>query len=89
MGGEWDAPALTNLIQVVQSHQKKCALYTGLELQAIPEALRQELDYLKYGPYMQHLGGLNSKTTNQKLINLKTNEVLNSFFTEDTNDSLN
>lgn len=89
MGGEWDEVALIKLIQVVQSHQKKCALYTGLEFQAVPEKLLQELDYLKYGPYMQHLGGLNSQTTNQKLINLKTNEVLNSFFTEDTNDSLN
>lgn len=86
MGGEWDIETLMNLIDIAQEHHKKTALYTGLELSDVPDRLKNKLNYLKYGPYIQKLGGLNSKTTNQRLLNLKTNEILNSFFTEDTND---
>ncbi len=86
MGGEWELSTLISLIDIAKQHQKKTALYTGLELSEVPEILKSKLDYLKYGPYISTLGGLNSKTTNQRLLNLKTNEILNSFFTEDTND---
>jgi anaerobic ribonucleoside-triphosphate reductase activating protein len=86
MGGEWELSTLISLIDIAKQRQKKTALYTGLELSEVPEILKSKLDYLKYGPYISTLGGLNSKTTNQRLLNLKTNEILNSFFTEDTND---
>jgi len=86
MGGEWDLSTLLDLIDIAQKHSKKTALYTGLEWHQVPQILKNKLDYLKYGPFIQKLGGLNSKITNQRLINLKTNKILNSFFTEDTND---
>ena len=86
MGGEWELSTLISLIDIAKQRQKKTALYTGLELSEVPEILKSKLDYLKYGPYISTLGGLNSRTTNQRLLNLKTNEILNSFFTEDTND---
>lgn len=89
MGGEWQLASLMEMIQVTKTHNKKIALYTGLQLDEIPKVLISNLDYLKYGPYIPELGGLSSKTTNQRLINLTTNEELNSFFKEDANDSLN
>ena len=89
MGGEWQLDSLIEMIQVTKKHNKKIALYTGLQFDEIPQVLINNLDYLKYGPYIPKLGGLSSKTTNQRLINLTTNEELNSFFKEDTNDSLN
>lgn len=89
MGGEWQLASLIEMIHIAKLKNKKTALYTGLQIDEVPEELTQILDYLKYGPYIQELGGLSSKTTNQRLLNLKTNEIINSFITEDTNDSLN
>jgi anaerobic ribonucleoside-triphosphate reductase activating protein len=89
MGGEWQLTSLIEMIHVTKKHGKKIALYTGLQFDEIPQVLISNLDYLKYGPYIPELGGLSSKTTNQRLINLTTNEELNSFFKEDANDSLN
>lgn len=43
----------------------KTALYSGAE--NIPEHLWNYFDYVKIGPYKQELGGLDSKTTNQKM----------------------
>ncbi len=80
MGGEWNLTSLLEMIQVAKRHNKKIAHYTGLQLDEIPKALINNLDYLKYGPYIPELGGLSSKNTNQRLINLTTNDELNSFF---------
>jgi anaerobic ribonucleoside-triphosphate reductase activating protein len=88
MGGEWDLALLMELIHCAKKYGKKVALYTGLELLAVPEVLLRNLDYIKYGPYISELGGLNSIKTNQRLIHLKTNTVLNSFFREDINDQI-
>lgn len=43
----------------------KTALYSGAE--NIPEHLWNYFDYIKIGPYKQELGGLNGKTTNQRM----------------------
>ena len=42
-----------------------------------------KLDYLKYGHWDASLGGLDSKTTNQVFLNLKTGEKLNNYFWKD------
>ncbi len=89
MGGEWELTSLLEMILIAKKHNKKTALYTGLQFADVPELLIGNLDYLKYGPYIPELGGLGSRKTNQRLLNLKTNERINSFIKEDTNDSLN
>lgn len=43
----------------------KTALYSGAI--EIPSELYQYFDYIKIGPYIQELGGLASKTTNQRM----------------------
>lgn len=88
MGGEWQLSLLLDFIFISKNNMKKTALYTGLEINDVPSALIKNLDYLKYGPYVPELGGLNSKITNQRLIDLTNNIVLNSFFTEDSDDSI-
>lgn len=82
MGGEWAPLELIDLLQFVKSRGLKTALYTGQT--SISENLLRELDYLKVGPYIQELGGLDSPTTNQRLFDLKNNKILNSFFIDST-----
>lgn len=89
MGGEWEKDNLIQLLNICRDFGLKTALYTGLE-NAEGEIL-QCLDYLKTGPYRAERGGLDALTTNQKLINVKTGECLNRFFTrprEAYNDTL-
>lgn len=80
LGGEWEEITLINLLKYIKSYNLKTALYTGLERHQISQPLLNRLDYLKYGSYRAELGPLTSPTTNQKLINLKTNENLNHYF---------
>lgn len=71
-GGEWDYKAsLLKLIYQAQTFGLKVCLYTGLELEEIPQTLLEPLDAIKVGPYIEDLGGLDSPTTNQKFITLK------------------
>jgi anaerobic ribonucleoside-triphosphate reductase activating protein len=80
LGGEWHAKELVAHLTFIKSLNLKTALYTGLELSQVDSNIIEQLDYLKYGKYDAELGPLNSPRSNQKLINLKTNENLNHYF---------
>ena len=78
MGGEWEDD-LVKKIKLCTDSGLKTALYTGLNLDEVKSQnieLLSVLDYIKVGRWIEELGGLNSTTTNQRLINLKTNEVV-------------
>lgn len=79
LGGEWESENLISFLKLCKEQNLKTALYTGLE--NVDSAISNELDFLKTGPWIKKLGGLGSKHTNQKLINLKTGKTLNSYFT--------
>lgn len=81
MGGEWEED-LINKLQIVKDIGIKTALYTGLSEKKVPQGLLTHLDYIKYGRWVEKLGGLKSPFTNQKLINLNTGENLNKYFTD-------
>lgn len=72
MGEEEELPMLLSYIKL--SSNLKTALYTGKDLNT---AIKEYgdffgfLDYLKVGSYISNLGGLNSKTTNQRLYSLE------------------
>lgn len=83
MGGEWHEQELIQFCQLARQENLKTALYTGAE--QVSPALRACLDYLKTGPYVQKLGGLDSPHCNQKLINVTTGEILNSYFINQEN----
>lgn len=74
LGGEWDVPGLETLLKFCKSEGLATALYTGRN--RIPKQLTDNLDYIKTGPYIQRLGGLENPNTNQKLIKIKTGEDL-------------
>ncbi|MCB0368422.1 MAG: 4Fe-4S cluster-binding domain-containing protein [Bdellovibrionales bacterium] len=71
LGGEW-LEELVDFIKIAQETGLKTALFTGAE--TISEELYTQLDYLKTGPYIKHYGALDNPRTNQKLINLKTQQ---------------
>lgn len=87
MGGEWHEAELASMLAWIRNRKLKTALFTGLD--EVSDALKANLDYLKIGPYVAHLGGLESPDTNQKLIHLPTNQIINirSNIQEDTHDS--
>ncbi len=64
MGGD-QHPELLDLIKVVKEYNLKTALYTGSD--DVDIILKNQLDYLKTGPYIKEFGDLRSKNTNQRL----------------------
>ena len=79
LGGDWEHMLLESLLRHLKAHYDlKLALYTGCnldELLGLSELL-ETLDYLKVGPYMQELGGLSSRKTNQKLFKIQDKNLL-------------
>ena len=73
---------LTKYKNGIISHGFKTCLYTGRD-NVEDEDMLAKLDYLKYGHWDASLGGLDSKTTNQVFLNLKTGEKLNNYFWKD------
>ena len=73
MGGDADPAAVLQLAAHVQPSGLKTAWYSGRP--ATPDYLSSlytqgtliPLDYVKFGPYIEELGGLKSEKTNQRL----------------------
>lgn len=65
MGEGKDYSALTHCLQMVREAKLKTCLYSGSD-KAPPVDLAL-LDYLKLGPYIKELGGLDSPRTNQRM----------------------
>jgi anaerobic ribonucleoside-triphosphate reductase activating protein len=78
MGGEWHEEELVDFLKLSSEKKYKTCLYTGEE--KVSETILNQLTWLKTGKWEQHLGGLNSKSTNQKFIDVKTNKTLNYLF---------
>lgn len=68
MGGD-QHKELISLLKIVKEYDLKTALYTGNDF--VDVDIIKELDYVKLGAYVEELGGLTEKTTNQKLFELK------------------
>ncbi|RLA75419.1 MAG: anaerobic ribonucleoside-triphosphate reductase activating protein [Epsilonproteobacteria bacterium] len=65
-GGEWVADELLLYVDIAKQKYLKTAIYTGLELHNLEKKFINAFDYVKTGKYIQKLGAINSKTTNQK-----------------------
>lgn len=76
-GGEWNAPYLNSLLEYLRkNYQYKLALYSGHNFEFLKQSiLLQYLDYIKVGPYVETLGGLDYPSTNQRLYTLKDGEI--------------
>lgn len=64
-GGDRYYKEVMQVVQWIKEHGFKTCWYTGFS--TLPEDVRlTHFDYIKTGPYKQELGGLKSKTTNQR-----------------------
>jgi len=81
MGGEWHEKELAELLHIAKTGGLNTCLYTGLD--DVSPQLESELTYLKTGPWMPELGGLDSPLTNQRMTQLNTKDCLNTVFQRD------
>ena len=92
MGGDQNISELSRLVLTVKKYNLKVALYSGLDDDGTSlTSLHKKFDYIKLGHYDKTLGGLNQKTTNQRMYQ-RVNDILEDitykFWKEDkTNDS--
>ena len=77
-GGEWEEEWLIGMLKLVKGLGLKTALYTGLD--DVSKEIKDNLDYLKTGPFVKDCGPLNKRTTNQRMWDLKKNEDITSRF---------
>lgn len=77
LGGEWHEQ-LKTFLAIAQQKKLHTCLYTGLE--SAPGQLLPYLTYVKTGPWLAARGGLDSPTTNQQFMDLRTNQLLNHCF---------
>lgn len=75
LGGEWE-PEIKEALSYCKKIGLLTCLYTGCDNFTDREII-SNLDFLKTGHYEESLGGLSSKSTNQKFIDLRTNECIN------------
>lgn len=74
MGGDNDTEAVDRLAQYIRSKGKKAGWYSGK--QALPHSFcAAHFDYVKTGPYIEQLGGLDKPTTNQRLYKITGSEM--------------
>ena len=68
MGGDGDPKGVNLLAQYIHEEypQYHVAWYSG-RIRVPSVVNRRDFDYIKIGPYIQHLGPLKSPTTNQRL----------------------
>lgn len=78
MGGEWNETELVQFLEIARNRSLKTCLYSGLD--DVSQEIKSQLTFLKTGPWIAGLGGLDSITTNQRMIQLDTKECLNQAF---------
>jgi anaerobic ribonucleoside-triphosphate reductase activating protein len=74
MGGDNDKETLKQFGSFVKSKNLKSAWYSG-ETELDLNEYRKYFDYIKVGPYIESLGPLNVKTTNQRLYQISNGTI--------------
>lgn len=65
MGGDHDVDTVYALCKHIKSRGLKSAWYSGV-MRPLDDKLAEYFDYIKIGPYIENLGPLTKKTTNQR-----------------------
>lgn len=66
MGGDSDIDSIVQIAKYIREvHHLKVAWYSG-RIGTPSDVLLSYLDYIKLGPYIEDMGGLDSPTTNQR-----------------------
>lgn len=80
MGGETDSVMLFALAKYIRNHHNlKVAWYCGRKELPSP-TFYNAFDYIKVGPYIEELGGLNSPQTNQRFYEVKDNKLIDATY---------
>ena len=66
-GGEHSPERLIRMTKICHQFGFKTGLYSGFSLHELSPELIASFEYLKTGSYKEELGGLDKKTTNQRL----------------------
>ena len=72
-GGEWAVFNLQQKLKIARHYRIKTCLYSGLK--HISCHLRPYLDFVKLGPWISALGGLDNPKTNQRYYQLTNGEI--------------
>ena len=78
LGGDQHSHQLIDLLSFCKHEGLKTCLYTGHT--SVSDEIRNHLDFLKVGPYIDELGALNKPTTNQRLYKLPENLDITNLF---------
>ncbi|MCC5879602.1 MAG: anaerobic ribonucleoside-triphosphate reductase activating protein [Idiomarina sp.] len=78
LGGEWHPAELIQCLREARQRNLNTCLYTGLD--TVPLSIKKHLTFLKTGPWIAPLGGLDSPTTNQRFYDLRNQQLLNHLF---------
>jgi anaerobic ribonucleoside-triphosphate reductase activating protein len=73
MGGDNAPEEVIHLASLVRQTYKKTAWYSGNPI--IFNGALAVFDYIKIGPYIESLGGLDSPTTNQRLYRIRNGKI--------------
>lgn len=78
MGGDSEPKRIDALASFIINHYNsiKVAWYSGRQ-ELSKEIDLQNFDFIKLGPYIEELGPLNSKTTNQRFYKVSNGELVN------------
>ena len=77
MGGDANPDEVDDIAQDIKEYypELKVGWYSGRQ-ELSKEIDLQNFDFVKLGPYIEELGPLNSKTTNQKFYKIKENKLI-------------
>lgn len=76
MGGDSNPEYINILGKTIKCHKLKSAWYSGK--QELSKDINLEFfDFIKLGPYIEELGPLNSRTTNQRFYKVSDGELIN------------
>lgn len=80
MGGDQDYSVVLKAAGEIKDYRGlKTAWYSGRNGDIFIDGL-PELDYVKFGPYIEEFGGLEEETTNQHLYKLRYGFIENEIF---------
>jgi anaerobic ribonucleoside-triphosphate reductase activating protein len=72
MGGDWNPEELLSYIKMAKEARFTTAVYVGGTTFYVP--ILEYLDFIKTGAYIESLGGLSSRDTNQKMWKKENND---------------
>ncbi len=75
MGGDGDLSAVQRMAQYIHARGLRVAWYTGL-CQLPNNVDFNNFDFIKVGPYIEALGGLKSKLTNQRFYEVQNGQLI-------------